>query len=53
MRWYCRFCRMFKEVDKNLVCNYCQDSKKVFNYIDVDDDTRIEESVEVDMFGED
>jgi len=52
MRWYCKFCKLFTKVDVDLVCNNCQNSKQIFRYIDVDDDTEIEESTVVDKFSE-
>lgn len=33
MKWYCKFCKMFIEVDKDNVCNNCQFRKKIFKYV--------------------
>lgn len=49
MRWYCKFCKLFTEVDYNHTCNNCQIRNTTFEFIDNDDINKSQEIILIDQ----
>lgn len=43
MRWYCKFCKQFTHLDIDQVCCNCQYRKKLFKYVEIDNNTEKDE----------